>query len=205
MNKEQRLIQQIVMIRHLCPLRIFASFLFGLGAKIEIRVQAPILDRPDFIDENRSNVASYFGESLFPRCSIGEDDTKKNGRLTGRVFTQAIRNVDSLRTELAHCALDLGVKLPLMDESAWNHWHTPLSRDSKGVVCLPCPESSTVSVVRSENGAEKRCRGRNAQGVRGRVVIRRTFVASRKAAPDTRPLPDDDGAGPGMAAAVAAM
>jgi|GEM_PF-5456432 len=71
MNKVQGLVKQIVMIRHLCPLRIFASLLFGVAAKIEIGVQAPILDRPDFIEENRSNAACYFGESVFPGCGIG--------------------------------------------------------------------------------------------------------------------------------------
>ena len=46
MNKVQRMIKKIIVVCHLFPLRIFSFLLFGLTAKIEVGVQAPVFDRP---------------------------------------------------------------------------------------------------------------------------------------------------------------
>lgn len=71
MHKLQCLAQQIVMVRHLCPFRISSLLLFRLAAKIEIRVQAPILDWPDLIEESRNDAARHFGKSLLASRCVG--------------------------------------------------------------------------------------------------------------------------------------
>jgi hypothetical protein len=83
MNKVRRMTQQIVVILHLFPLRIFAVLLLGLAAKTEVRMQAPVLDGPDLIEQSRGNAAGYLGKSIFPDRGIGKDDAKENGSLSG--------------------------------------------------------------------------------------------------------------------------
>ena len=70
MNKGQCLAQKIIVVRHLCPVGIFSSLLFGLTAKIEKGVQSPILDWPYLLEKSHGNAARYSGESIFPCCGI---------------------------------------------------------------------------------------------------------------------------------------
>lgn len=83
MHKERGLAQKIIVIRHLCPFWIFSPLLFGLAAEIEIGVQPPILYWPYLFKENLGNAAGHAGESFFPRCGIGENDSEENGGLSG--------------------------------------------------------------------------------------------------------------------------
>ena len=106
--------------------------LFGLAAKIEVGMQAPILDWPDLIEEGRNNATCYCGESFLSRSRVGQNDTKKNGRLKPvESAPKLYATWTASGPSFSDCALDLGVKLPLMNESAWDHRHTLLSRVSK--------------------------------------------------------------------------
>src|SRR5579862_2751096 len=106
MNKSQRLGQQIIMIRHLHPLRVFSLLLFRLAAKIEIRMQPPVLDWPNLIEEGGRDAAGYFGERVLFGCGIPKNDAEKNRGIATPIFAQTIRYMDSLRTEFRNRALD---------------------------------------------------------------------------------------------------
>ena len=67
-----------------------------------------------------ANPPRYVFQGLFPRRGIGENDAKKDGGLTSRVCFQPIGNLGCLWSELANSTLDLGVDLPLVNQSGRN-------------------------------------------------------------------------------------
>jgi hypothetical protein len=76
-HKLKGLRKQIVVVRHLYPVRIAAAVLFGLASKVEIRPQAPILNRSYGVEKGCCDPARQIVDSIVADIRFGEKDAEE--------------------------------------------------------------------------------------------------------------------------------
>jgi hypothetical protein len=96
----QRLRKKVLVIRHLNPVGITAAVLFGLASEIEIRPEAPIVDGLNSVEKSGPDATRQVRDRVLVYILISQQDAKEKRRLTCRIGSQTVRDMNHLRPEM---------------------------------------------------------------------------------------------------------